>query len=214
MYNGKGYGMPRMIGLQEPGKFAGRYDQFEQWKDRLVKWIASVDPRHEDLVGVTIDNDHDFDDQELMRDASFWVGPIWGPNNTQELLVARSNEMLRLSRSMMIVIPNLVEGTAEIMLNNLNLECGYQALRKLRLGFAPHKNRSKAQVAKQVTSWRFDPMNLEESIVNWEILLNRYHTEIGEEFDPVLKTVTLYNGWPRDLKEDIDLSGDEGMMTD
>ncbi len=34
-----------MIGLQEPGKFAGRYDQFEEWKDRLVKWNALVDPR-------------------------------------------------------------------------------------------------------------------------------------------------------------------------
>ncbi len=49
MFNGKGCGMPKMIGLQEPGKFAGRYDQFEQWKDQLVKW--------KDLARAAIDNE-------------------------------------------------------------------------------------------------------------------------------------------------------------
>ncbi len=127
MYNGKGYGMPRRIGLQEPGKFAGRCDQFEEWKDQLVKWISLVDPRHEDLVRATIDKDDDFTDAELLRDAANWVGPIWGRSNEEQLLIGRSTEVIRLSRSMMIVILNVVEGTAETMLKNLQLQCGYQA---------------------------------------------------------------------------------------
>ncbi len=117
-----------MIGLQEPGKFAGRCDQFEKWKDQLVKWISLVDPRHEDLVRATIDKDADFTDDDLMEEACTWVNAIWGRCDTDQAIVERCNEVKRLSRSMSTVISNLVEGTADIMLKNLQLQCGYQAL--------------------------------------------------------------------------------------
>ncbi len=79
--NGKGFGMPKMIGLRELGKF-GRYDQFEKWKDQLVKWISLVDPHREDLVLLPLIRKMISQMQNCYEKAQHWLYP-YGAEMTQ-----------------------------------------------------------------------------------------------------------------------------------